>query len=90
MKTIHKKLIPATHGYHTIILPVGSELLSVGATGSNGMVPIYVKVENLESSNSQVQIFIAMTNLRCADSGEFLGTCTLDSQAAHVFTLAKT
>lgn len=87
MKTIHKKLIPSQHGYHLMVLPVGSKILSVGSSGAGGSVPIYVQLENTETDMRQIEVFVASTNLMCPENGTYIGTCTLDAQSAcHVFT----
>lgn len=87
MITIHKKIVPAQHGYHQLILPAGAKVISVGSSGA-GSIPVYVKLENTETVIQRVNIFVCLTNLKCAEeeNAMFIGTCQIDAQnAAHVF-----
>lgn len=87
MQSIHKKLVPSTHGFHTMFIPVGSTIISVGAVSNNGMVPIFVKLDTNETQNESRQLFCSVTNYLCdVADGQFLGTCITDNvSAVHVF-----
>lgn len=89
MITIHRKLISAVHGYHKLQLPVGAKILSVGVQGT-GSIPIFVQVEDSEKTMQNFDIYVSMTNLRCAaEEATYLGTCALDQmQSAHIFMLS--
>lgn len=90
MRTVQKKIIQAVHGFAKVRVPAKYTILNVGATLSQGGIPVFVELDNTDQLEVFMNLFVAMTNKQVPDGDKsFLGTCEIDSMAsAHVYILS--